>query len=309
MRKQLTRIGVSLLIFGFRSVLFAQQNPTYTQYMYNPTTINPAYAASRESISIFGLYRNQWMGIDGAPKTANLGVTTPLQNSKLGLGVNFTNDHIGAMNENNIAVDLAYTVNLNAVYKLALGVKGNVNLLSLSYSKLNIYDQAGPFNYDDFSNKFSPNIGAGAYFYSDLAYLGLSVPQMFTVDYYDDVKRITMREYPVCYLMGGYIFDLGADWLLKPAFLSKISKGQTEMNVTANFLFQEKFTIGTSYRWNSSFSALTGFQIDSNWFIGYAYDFDTTKLNHYNVGTHELFMRFDWGGRWNSNTKSTRRFF
>lgn len=306
MKKQIIKT-ISLLTLGVCSSLHAQQNPVYTQYMYNPTIINPAYAASKESMSFFGLYRNQWVGIDGAPKTANVGFTTPLNNPKLGLGVNFVNDHIGALDENSISFDLAYTLDVDAQYKLALGLKGTANLLSMSYSKLNIYDQTMPFAYEDVKNKFSPNIGAGAYLYSDVAYLGLSVPKVFKVDYYDDIKRRTMRQQPLFYMMGGYVFDLGSDWLLKPAFLSKIGGGKPSVDLTANFLFQEKFTIGTAYRWNASISALTGFQIDENWFLGYAYDFDTTKLNPYNAGTHEIFMRFDWMGSFTSKRKM--RFF
>lgn len=307
MRKQLISVGVSLWILGVGSPLYAQQNPMYTQYMYNPTVINPAYAASKESMCFFGLYRNQWIGIDGAPKTANIGFTTPLNNPNLGLGVNFVNDHIGALDENSLAIDLAYTLDLNAQYKLAVGLKGTMNLWSMSYSKLNIYDQTGPFAYEDVKNKFSPNIGAGAYFFSDVAYLGLSVPKIFKVDYYDDIKRITMRQKPLFYMMGGYVFDLGSDWLLKPTFLSKIGSGKPSLDVTANVQFQEKFTIGTAYRWNAAISALFGVQIDTNWFIGYSYDFDTTKLNRYNAGSHEIFMRFDWMGSFGSKSKS--RFF
>lgn len=309
MRKRVTRIGVCLLILGGYVSLYAQQYPLYTQYMYNPTVVNPAYAASKESMSFFGLYRNQWVGIDGAPKTANVGFTTPLNNPKLGLGVNFVNDHIGAMDENNLAVDLAYTLDLDAQYKLAVGLKGSVNLWSMSYSKLNIYDQTGPFAYEDVKNRLTTNIGAGAYLYSDEAYLGLSVPKVFKVDYYDVIKRTTMRQKPLFYLMGGYVFDLGTDWLFKPAFVSKIGAGKPALDLTANFLFQEKFTVGTAYRWNAAISALIGFQVDEHWFLGYTYDFDTTQLNQYNAGSHELFMRFDWMGSFTSKNKNNKRFF
>ncbi|WP_413512174.1 type IX secretion system membrane protein PorP/SprF [Myroides odoratus] len=309
MKKRITILGVSLLNLGSWCVLYAQQDPMYTQYMYNATVINPAYAASKETMSFFGLYRNQWIGIEGAPKTANIGFTTPLQNSNLGLGVNFVNDHIGALDENSISFDLAYTLELNGQYKLALGVKGTANLLSLSYSKLNIYDQTSVYMYEDIKNRFNPNVGAGTYFFSDVAYLGLSVPKVFNTDYYDDIKRTIVRQKPVFYLIGGYVFDLGQEWLVKPAFLSKIGKGKPSLDLTANFLFQEKFTIGTAYRWNASISALTGVQINSEWFIGYTYDFDTSKINPYNAGSHEIFMRFDWVGSFQTTSRKKARFF
>jgi len=277
--------------------------------MYNPTVVNPAYAASKESMSFFGLYRNQWVEIDGAPKTANISFTTPLNDPKLGLGINFINDHIGAMDENSLAFDLAYTLDLDAQYKLAVGLKGSVNLWSMSYSKLNIYDQTGPFTYEDSKNRLRTNVGAGAYLYSDEAYLGLSIPKVFKEDYYDDIKRTTMRQKPLLYLMGGYVINLSPDWLFKPAFASKIGNGQLALDLTANFLFQEKFTVGTAYRWNAAISTLFGFQVDENWFLGYTYDFDTTKLNRYNAGSHEIFIRFDWIGSFTSKNKSKGRFF
>lgn len=309
MRKRISKLGVSLLILGGYSSLYAQQYPLYTQYMYNPTVINPAYAASKEYMSFFGLYRNQWVGIDGAPKTANIGFTTPLNQTNLGLGINFVNDHIGAMDENTLAIDLAYTLDLDGQYKLAVGLKGTANLWSMAYSKLNIYDQTNPFAYEDVKNKFTPNIGAGAYLFSDIAYLGLSVPKVFKVDYYDDIKRTTMRQKPLFYMTGGYVVDLAPNWVFKPAFLSKIGSGKPSIELTANFMFQEKFTLGTAYRWDASISALLGFQLDENWFIGYTYDIDTTKLNPYNAGSHEIFMRFDWMGSFTAKNQSKSRFF
>ncbi|WP_425270559.1 PorP/SprF family type IX secretion system membrane protein [Myroides odoratimimus] len=299
---------MSLLGVGLIPSLYAQQDPQYTQYMYNTNMINPAYAGSRGTLNVFGMYRTQWVGLDGAPKTANVSVSTPLGESGLGLGVNFTNDRIGAMDENNISIDLAYAIDLNENYKLAFGLKGTANLLSVDYTKLNIHNPTDPVSQENINNKFNPNIGVGLYMYSDKAYVGLSVPNFLTTDRYDDNDITTMRQKMHFYLMGGYVFDLSQDILFKPAALVKaVSGAPLQVDVTANFLFYDKFTLGGAYRWDASVSALAGFQVNENLFVGYSYDFDTTTLRHYNSGSHEIFLRFELFNR--RSTINAPRFF
>jgi type IX secretion system PorP/SprF family membrane protein len=294
LKKRIIFWGLSLLGVGFLPPLYAQQDPQYTQYMYNTTMINPAYAGSRGTLNVFGMYRTQWVGLEGAPKTANISISTPLGDSGLGLGVNFMNDRLGAMEENNIAVDLAYAININYNYKLAFGLKGTANLLNVDYTKLTIYHPTDPVAQENISNKFNPNIGAGLYLYSDRAYLGISVPNFLTQDRYDDNEVNTMRQKAHFYLMGGYVFELGRDVQFKPAVLAKaISGSPLQVDATANFLFYEKFTLGAAYRWDASVSALAGFQVTKGLFVGYAYDFETTQLRHYNSGSHEVFLRFE----------------
>ncbi|WP_423212987.1 PorP/SprF family type IX secretion system membrane protein [Myroides odoratimimus] len=299
---------MSLLGVGLIPSLYAQQDPQYTQYMYNTNMINPAYAGSRGTLNVFGMYRTQWVGLDGAPKTANVSVSTPLGESGLGLGVNFINDRIGAMDENNISVDLAYAIDLNENYKLAFGLKGTANLLSVDYTKLNIHNPTDPVSQENINNKFNPNIGAGVYLYSDKAYVGLSVPNFLTTDRYDDNDITTMRQKMHFYLMGGYVFDVSENLLIKPAALVKaVSGAPLQVDLTANFLFYDKFTLGAAYRWDASVSALAGFQVNENLFVGYSYDFDTTTLRHYNSGSHEIFLRFELFNR--RSTINAPRFF
>lgn len=307
-QKNIKKIGISLLLIGCFQTMQAQQDPQYTQYMYNTNMINPAYAGSRGTLNVFGMYRTQWVGLDGAPKTANVSVSTPLGESGLGLGVNFTNDRIGAMDENNISVDLAYAIDLNADYKLAFGLKGTANLLSVDYTKLNIHNPTDPVSQENLNNKFNPNIGAGVYLYSDKAYVGLSVPNFLTTDRYDDNDITTMRQKMHFYLMGGYVFDVSENLLIKPAALVKaVSGAPLQVDLTANFLFYDKFTLGGAYRWDASVSALAGFQVNENLFVGYSYDFETTALQRYNSGSHEIFLRFELFNR--RSTINAPRFF
>ena len=118
---------------------FAQQDSQYTNYMYNTINVNPAYAGSRGVMSIFGMHRTQWVGLDGAPVTNTFSLNTPINNSNLGLGLSFVNDRIGPSDENAISADISYTIQTSETYKLSFGVKGTANLLNVDYTKLNIY--------------------------------------------------------------------------------------------------------------------------------------------------------------------------
>ena len=308
-RKRTIYTIVSALVgLLFVPSVFGQQDPQYTQYMYNPAVINPAYAGSVSNLQLFGLYRTQWVGLEGAPKTAYLSATTPLNDSGLGMGVHFKNDHLGVMDHNSLAIDLAYTVDLNYHYKLAFGLKGTGSLLDVNYDKLHIYDGTDPLAADNISNKFSGNVGAGVYLYSDKAYVGLSAPMILSSTIYNDNDYKVMKEKTHFYLMGGYVFDVNPDIQFKPAALVKVLTGSPlQVDLTANFLFYEKFTLGAAYRWDASVSGLAGFQITDGLFVGYTYDADTSKLAKYHSGSHEIFMKFELFN--NNRRKVAPRFF
>jgi type IX secretion system PorP/SprF family membrane protein len=273
-------------------VSYSQQDAQYTQYMYNTININPAYAGSRGVMSIFGLHRTQWVGIDGAPVTNSFSINTPINNSNLGVGLSFVNDRIGPTDDNNISVDLSYTIKTSETYKLSFGVKGSANLFNFDPTKLNIY--APDNSLQGYNNKFSPNIGAGAYIHSNNSYLGLSVPNFFETKRYSDNDFLIYKEKMNFYLMGGYVFDLNSNLKLKPAFLGKMVQGAPlQLDVSANFLINEKFVLGAAWRWSAAASLMAGFQINDGLYIGYGYDLETTKLAHYNSGSHEVFLRFE----------------
>jgi len=288
------RILMALLALGSLTTQ-AQQDSQYTQYMYNTNTINPAYAGSRGAMSIFGMHREQWVGLDGAPKTNVLSVNTPIKNSKLGLGINFVNEEIGVMKENTISVDVSYTIDLdNRNDKLSFGIKGSANLLDVNYSDLNIYNPNDPKFSADIHSQFTPNIGAGVYYHNQKSYLGLSVPNFLQSDRYDDNLYSTLQTKMHFYFIGGHVFDLNPELKFKPAFLLKAVEGAPlQADITANFLISNKLTLGVAYRWDAAWSALAGFQITDGLMIGYSYDGDTTKLRHYNSGSHEIFLRFE----------------
>ena len=284
-----------VFIISLLAGLFAygQQDPQYTQYMYNTINVNPAYAGSREVFSVFGLHRTQWVGLDGAPVTNTVSMNTPVGNN-VGLGLSFVNDRIGPMDENSISADFSYTIPATQESKLAFGVKATAHLLNVDYTKLNIYNSTDPRFQTNINNDFSPNIGAGVYWYSDKAYAGFSIPNFLETNKYKDNATSVVREKMHYYIIGGYVFDLSYNVQFKPAFMAKTVAGSPlQLDLTANFLFNEKFTAGLAYRWDAAVSALVGFQITDGIFVGYTYDMDTTELANYNSGSHELFLRFE----------------
>ncbi|WP_347049269.1 PorP/SprF family type IX secretion system membrane protein [Flavobacterium olei] len=284
------------LVLLFCSVAgFAQQDAQFTQYMHNTITINPAYAGSRGVMSVFGLYRTQWVGLDGAPETSTLSLNTPV-NDKIGLGFSLINDKIGPTNENNFSVDFSYSIPTSATTKLSFGIKGSGNIFNLDPSKLTPEDQ-GDEQFSNFKNKFTPNVGAGVYWHSDKGYIGLSVPNFIETNRYDDNETAIFKDKINYYLIAGYVFNLDRYEMIKfkPAALAKMVEGSPlQVDVSANFMFNDKFVAGVSYRWSAALSAMAGFQINKNMYIGYAYDHETTNLNHYNSGSHEIFLRYEF---------------
>lgn len=293
----------------FSIVCSAQQDAQYTQYMYNTIAINPAYAGSRGVLSVFGLYRTQWIGLDGAPKTSTFSVNTPLNDSNLGLGVSLVNDKIGPTNENTLSADLSYSIQTSASAKLSFGIKATGNLFNVDVSKLSFEDQEDP-QFQDLSNKFTPNIGAGVYWHSDKAYLGFSIPNFIETNRYDDNDTAIFKDKINYYLMAGYVFNLDKlEYIkFKPALLTKMVQGAPlQVDVSGNFMFYDKLTLGLAYRWSASVSAMAGFQISEGLYVGYGYDHETTQLRRYNSGSHEVFLRFEFFN--NYNKMISPRFF
>ncbi|OAZ04485.1 type IX secretion system membrane protein PorP/SprF [Flavobacterium succinicans] len=274
-------------------VSYGQQDSQFTQYMYNTININPAYAGSRGAMSIFALHRTQWVGLDGAPTTNTASINTPISNTNLGLGVSFVNDKIGPTNENTISADLSYTIPTSENFKLSFGMKASANLFNLDANKLNPLNQGDP-QFQNLRNVFTPNIGAGIYYHSDKAYVGLSVPNFIQTNRYNDNEVAIFKEKMNYYLIGGYVFDLSYNVKFKPAFLTKLVQGAPlQVDVSGNFYINEKLTLGLAYRWSAAMSAMVGFQVTEGMYIGYGYDLETTKLDNYNSGSHEVFLRYE----------------
>ena len=301
-----TRILLFALMFT-GVVSYAQQDAQFTQYMYNTINVNPAYAGSRGAMSIFALHRTQWVGLDGAPVTNAVSVNTPINGSNLGLGVSLINDKIGPTVENNFSADLSYTIPVSETSKLSFGLKLSANLFDLDVLKLDPVDSSDP-TLQNLNNKFSPNIGAGVYWHSDKAYVGLSVPNFIETNNYNDNDVAIYKEQINYYLIAGVVFDLSDSVKFKPAILTKMVQGAPlQMDISGNFMFMNKFTLGVAYRWSAAMSAMVGFQVTDGMYIGYGYDHETTNLNNYSSGSHEIFLRYEIFN--NVDKITTPRFF
>lgn len=271
----------------------AQQDPQYTQYMYNTLTVNPGYTGSTGGIDAVLLHRSQWIGIDGAPRTQAFSVHSPVWNDKVGLGLSAINDRIGPADEFYIDGNFSYTLYLGEESRLAFGLKAGARVLNIDWSRGRYYQEGDPLLNTNINNRLAATIGSGIYYYTDKWYAGASIPNFIKDNYYDDIQETVVSDRLHYYVMGGYVFDLSDSVKFKPAVLGKIVTGSPiTVDGSANFLFQEKFTLGAAYRWDDAVSALAGFQVTKELFLGYSYDYSTTELSKYNDGSHEFILRF-----------------
>ncbi len=290
------RLLITVVAFGFGITVQAQQDAQYTQYMYNTVSVNPGYAGSRGHLSIAGLYRNQWLGLDGAPETQTLNIHTPLGYRGVGLGLSVINDKIGPTSETYFDVDFSYTIRTSVDGKLSFGLKASAHMLDIRYSELDEFAIDGQLNQGDL-NQFSPNIGAGVYYHTERFYTGISAPRLLETTHFDESSLSTAKEQVNWYLISGYVWDLNPFLKFKPTVLAKMVQGAPlQADISANFMFNEKFIGGVAYRWDAAFSGLVGFRISDEMFIGLAYDREITDLGAttFNDGSIEIIMRYDF---------------
>jgi len=313
--KRLKRIikilGMLIVLLSFNTAL-SQQDAQYTQYMYNTVSVNPAYAGSRGHMSVGALYRAQWVGLEGAPETQTFNIHTPLGYRGVGAGLSIVNDIIGPTSETYFDVDMSYTVLTGIDGKLSFGLKASAHLLDIRFSELNQDAGQGPDPtlQQNIDNRFSPNIGAGVYYHTQNFYAGLSIPRFLETTHFDESSLSTANEQMNWYFITGYVWDLNAFLKFKPAILAKATQGAPlQIDVSANFMFNEKFVLGAAYRWDAAFSGLAGFQISDQFMIGIAYDREITDLGAttFNDGSFEIVLRYDFI-RKVGNLKSPRFF-
>ncbi|WP_299435647.1 type IX secretion system membrane protein PorP/SprF [uncultured Maribacter sp.] len=294
-----------LIVLAFISLKksYAQQDAQYTQYMFNTMSVNPAYAGSRGQLSIAALYRAQWVGLDGAPKTQTLNVHSPIRDSKLGYGFSIVNDEIGdgVVQETYFDAVLSYTIDVSLEGKLSFGLKVGGNLLNLDFNGLRNFD-VEPVDADNIENRFSPNFGLGLYYHTNKFYAGLSAPNLLQTDHFDNSKQdsntvqFLSQERINFYFITGYVFDLNGDFKFKPALLTKVVGGAPlQVDFSANFMYNDRFTFGAAYRWDAAVSGMVGFQISDQFMLGLAYDRETTDLGgtQFNDGSFEVFLRYE----------------
>jgi type IX secretion system PorP/SprF family membrane protein len=289
-------IRLFFVILATSTGLYAQQDAQYTQYMYNTVSVNPGYAGSRGHLSIAALYRSQWVGLDGAPTTQTLNIHSPIGYRGVGLGMSITNDKIGPTSETNFDIDFSYTIYTSTEGRLSFGLKAGGNLLDVKFSELNQFSP-DPTLAVDIENRFSPNFGAGIYYHTNKFYAGLSVPRFLQTSHFDESALSEAKEEMNFYFITGYVWDINRFLKFKPTLLSKVVRGAPlQVDVSANFMLNDRFIVGAAYRWDAAVSAMFGFNISEGFLVGLAYDREITELGSatFNNGSFEVILRYDF---------------
>jgi len=273
----------------------AQQDPQYTQYMYNMNIVNPAYSGSTEGLAVGALYRNQWVGLDGGPETFTFNIHAPV-GKRVGFGVSLIADQIGPVKETNAYVDLSYTIPVGEVTKLAFGLKGGFTThdIGIGENQIMIMDSGDPF-FATSINETTPNFGAGIYFYKPSKYyVSVSIPNILNGVHLDANSTKIGSEREHFFAAAGYVFDLSENFKLKPHTLIKYAlDAPISYDVNANLFMYDLIEVGVGYRVDDSFSGMINFQLVDNLRIGYAYDAIRSDLDIVTNSSHEIFINFD----------------
>lgn len=296
------KLVIAAVVMLFSLSTFGQQDPHYTQYMYNMNILNPAYAGSKGVTSIGLLGRSQWVGLEGAPKTVTMAIHSPVGKA-VGLGFSVIHDEIGPVKEDNVYADFSYTLFLSDKNRLAFGLKAGVTFLDVR--ELLTVDP-DPLNIP--IHEVLPNFGAGIFYYGERFYAGLSAPNFLETRHLEKDGGVvsSASEKMHYFLTAGYVFDLSKSVKLKPSTMLKATSGAPlSVDLSANLLLEEKFEVGLSYRFDDSIGGMLGFNVSDDFRIGYAYDYTTTTFGDYNSGTHEIMMLFEF----NKKKIKSPRFF
>lgn len=296
-KKNMKKILSILIMMLLAGTITAQQDPQFTQYMYNTISVNPGYAGSRGALTLGGLHRSQWVGIEGAPVTQTVFIHSPVFNEKVGLGFSAVNDKIGPINQTFMYGDFAYHFKLTKALKLALGVKAGVNMFQPKIASL-ATDQANDpsFVNTTIRRTIAPNVGAGFYLYNENFYIGASSPKMLQNKLnVGDTAQANILEKRHMFFIGGLIIKVSDNVKLKPTVLTKITEGApVSIDGTVEALFNDKWSIGVAHRLKESVSGLFGVNITQQLKAGFAYDYTLTKLQKYNSGSFEIMLMYDF---------------
>lgn len=295
-------LGILLMVISGLNVN-AQQDPMYTQYMFNTQTINPAYAGTWESLSFMALARQQWVGFSGAPKTFTFSLQAPLKNERVALGLNIIDDKVGLEKRFYMFADYSYLIPMNETVSLRLGLKGGFTNYSNNLTEYSTNPVGSgivdPMFQGEIDRKFMPNFGVGAFLYSQRFYIGFSVPKILNSTFDDNINNLSVSsEFRHYFLMAGMVFNLGENVKFKPTMMSKASftsktGSPVEFDFTANFLIKEKFWLGATYRPGAAYGFIAQWIIDKKLRIGYSFDYSTSNIRNFEDGTHEIMISYE----------------
>lgn len=285
-----------LLMLGVSADIFAQQDSEYTHYMFNSLVLNPGYAGSRGALSGTAIYRHQWAGITGAPRTFSLAGHSPF-GERVGVGLYMESDRVGVHNRLSLFGSYAYRIPIAADGNLSLGIQaGFRNYVSdWNDSDLNIQNTSDP-SLSGKQSKLLPNFGLGAYYYTERYYVGLSIPHL--IDNKLDKVQELAKEYKHYFLTGGVVLDISPTVKFKPSVLLKSvpAVAPLEVDINLNFLFQDALWAGVGYRTADALLFMLEYQFANGLRLGYSYDLTLTQLGAHNSGSHEIMLGWDLAG-------------
>ncbi len=277
------------------STAWAQQDILFTQYKNNMLIINPAYAGSRDALTVNMQYRNQWGGIDGAPTTQSVSVHGPMASQKLGFGLSLTNDRIGPTRQTGLFGDLSGRIKVNAKSYLSAGLKVGFNFTSTDLTELTLA-QSNDGSFAENNKQTLPNVGLGFYYHSPTFYAGFSVPKLIKNALHNNPSidgDVTEKRH--IFLSTGFVTEVSPLVKFKPEALARIVAGAPlSLDVTGTFLIDERVWLGGYYRLKESLGFILGYNFTPQFKLGYSYDFSTTELQNYNSGSHEISLTYDF---------------
>lgn len=283
--------------------LKGQQDPIFTNYMFNTQSVNPAYAGMWEKIGFISLVRKQWMGIEKSPFTQLISFHSPMNNEYVGIGLNVINDRFAYEERLSIFADYAYELLITPEKRLRLGMKFGFMNYQNPLTRYKLYPDGvfDPAFQEDINLKFLPNFGVGAFYYDENFYLSLSVPKLVKNNFKENRNNYsTLAEVRHLYLSGGYIFDLNPVLKFKPVMMMRATVGAPiQVDVSANFLLNEKLWLGTMVRTGDALCFVAQWIFDNNLRVGYAMDITFTEIYRQQNGTYEVSLSYsiDFYGR------------
>ena len=269
----------------------AQQQATYSQYMFNGLAINPAYAGRAGALSASMLVRAQSVGVDGAPNTQTFSMHSPLLKSNAAVGLLFVHDQIGIFNQYSFNGIYAYRIKLGSESSIAMGLQFGMNSYKANYTDL-VIPTADPV-FSENVNSLRPNFGAGVFFHNKKLYAGFAVPHLANnvFDRGDDFATIK-QDKPIL-LNAGYVFTLNRFLKLKPNMLFKVVDGRVvEFDLNALVQIDEVIWLGASIKTVNSVSLIADLQLTNQIRLGYAYAITTNSLRAADLGSHEFFLNY-----------------
>jgi len=312
--------AIFFVLFLSPFVCLAQQQPHNTQFMYYKLGYNPGFAGSQESPCVSMIVREQWLGLDGAPSVQALTFNMPLMNQRVGIGANLMRHSIGITTVYD--VDMAYSYRLRLGQgMLGIGAQGTLRSFSNNFNETIAIqskpgDQTIPANNE---NKFMFNFGAGVYYNTDRFYLGVSTPRLLknNIDFNSN-DNVVSREVEHVYLMTGYTATVNEDLSIRPQVLFKYAENApVDADINLNFLIQDKFIAGMTYRLGGnkvnstgeSLDMLFGAQLTENLLFAFSYDFTLSDIKDYSSGSIEASLHYCVGRRSSSSEFENPRFF